>query len=497
MSQACQTTCDGNPVISHCEQSVDQRVDSVKASGDQVSHVFDGCEVLVAHSSELEDDQHTVFQQCSSKQLSSSSDSHTVLITQDDAKQHEPSGAGGGSREDGRATATQVEQDGVASPSDGAVRGERHLLRHETEDRAPAGSYPPQSGQPQEARTPEMVSRPASDSSDWSRDHLATAEVGHDQALPDHTARRQRPSGVRESLKPHILRDPFGCSVLPMGDDHSTGGSVLSSAVTAGEVDRDAEARAQQHQQRGDHEEGLHRTTAQDHAQGKGRQELGQSGQCKFQCHNGSIGQHHGDHEGTQGGGERAQVRAPAEKGEGLRRQFCEGRQVSDLEWSETLVSQESSDLEGCRRTLSESAARHLELQSQRVAPEIFQGLVQEKRTILLEVACSPNSRLSAAVQELAGYPEAAVRCSHWNNFDLGTHDGVKLLLQKIDQLNPMHVWISTDCGPYSPIQNLNMRTEDQRAQLDEKRKEVLRQYVGASCVLHYAIQKGCHVSWE
>jgi hypothetical protein len=60
-----------------------------------------------------------------------------------------------------------------------------------------------------------------------------------------------------------------------------------------------------------------------------------------------------------------------------------------------------------------------------------------------------------------------------------------------------MHVWISTDCGPYSPIQNLNMRTEDQRAQLDEKRKEVLRQYVGASCVLHYAIQKGCHVSWE
>ena len=240
-------------------------------------------------------------------------------------------------------------------------------------------SDPPQPGQPQEARATEMVSRPASDTSDWSRDHLAAAEVGHDQALPDHTARWQRPSGVWEGIKPHLLRDPLGCSVLPMGDGHSTGGSVFSSAVTAGEVARDAETRAQQHQQRGDHAEGLLRATAQDHAKGKGRQELGQSGQCQFQCHHGGIGQHHGDHEGTQGGGERAQVRAPTEKGEGLRRQFCEGRQVSDLERSETLVSQESSELEGCRRTLSESAARHLELQSQRVAPEIFQGLVQEK----------------------------------------------------------------------------------------------------------------------
>ena len=315
MSQACQTTCDGNPVISHCEQSVDQHVACVKASGDdQVSHGFDSCKVLVAHSSEFENDQHPVFQQCSSKQLSSSSDSHTVLITHDDAKQHEPSGAGGGSREDGRAAATQVEQGGVASSSDGAVRGERHLLRHETEDRATSGSYPPQLGQPQEARTTEMVSRPASDSSDWSRDHLAAAEVGHDQALSDHTARRQRPGGVWEGLKPHLLRDPLGCPVLPMGDDHSTGGSVLSSAVTAGEVARDAETRVQQHQQRGDHEEGLLRATAQDDAQGEGRQELGQSGQCQFQCHNGGIGQHHGDHEGTQGGGERAQVRAPTEK---------------------------------------------------------------------------------------------------------------------------------------------------------------------------------------
>ena len=46
-------------------------------------------------------------------------------------------------------------------------------------------------------------------------------------------------------------------------------------------------------------------------------------------------------------------------------------------------------------------------------------------------------------------------------------------------------------------MQNLNQRTEEQRLELTKKRQEALRQYVGASCVVHYAIQKGIHVSWE
>ena len=71
------------------------------------------------------------------------------------------------------------------------------------------------------------------------------------------------------------------------------------------------------------------------------------------------------------------------------------------------------------------------------------------------------------------------------------------MILQTTDQKQPLNIWISTECGPYSPMQNLNQRTEAQRLELSKKRQEALRQYVGASCVVHYAIQKGIHVSWE
>ena len=114
-----------------------------------------------------------------------------------------------------------------------------------------------------------------------------------------------------------------------------------------------------------------------------------------------------------------------------------------------------------------------------------------------MEVACSPESVLSSEIQKHAGYPEAAIRCAHWNNHDLRTDAGVRLILDTIDAKRPLHVWISTECGPYSPMQNLNQRTEAQRAELEEKRRDALRQYVGASCVLHYAIQKGIHTTWE
>ena len=46
-------------------------------------------------------------------------------------------------------------------------------------------------------------------------------------------------------------------------------------------------------------------------------------------------------------------------------------------------------------------------------------------------------------------------------------------------------------------MQNLNRRTEEQRKTLEMKRKQVLKQYVGGSCILHYCVQNGIHVSWE
>ena len=44
----------------------------------------------------------------------------------------------------------------------------------------------------------------------------------------------------------------------------------------------------------------------------------------------------------------------------------------------------------------------------------------------------------------------------------------MKLILSVIDTYEPSHVWISTECGPFSPMQNLNQRTEKQQEELRE-----------------------------
>ena len=170
---------------------------------------------------------------------------------------------------------------------------------------------------------------------------------------------------------------------------------------------------------------------------------------------------------------------------------------LSDSQGTQSESRVRSDSLSRGSEKLPEALGRKIEQASQSYVPQAFSSLVMQKRTILLEVACSPDSRLTHAVQTLAGYPEAAVRASHWNNHDLSTGAGVKLLRRTIDELKPPHVWISPECGPYSPMQNLNARTEQQRHALEQKRRDALKQYVGASCVFQYGIQQGCHVSWE
>ena len=92
--------------------------------------------------------------------------------------------------------------------------------------------------------------------------------------------------------------------------------------------------------------------------------------------------------------------------------------------------------------------------------PEALQSLVLQDRVHLLEIACSPDSVLTSTMQDMAGSEKAASRASIWNQFDLTTNAGVHAVLDKIDHENPAHVWISTECGPYSVMQNINQRNE-------------------------------------
>ena len=148
-------------------------------------------------------------------------------------------------------------------------------------------------------------------------------------------------------------------------------------------------------------------------------------------------------------------------------------------------------------KKVTPGVSRSLKQDTERMATEAFQSLVLQDRVVLLEVACSQDSILTKTMQTMTGQEKSARRLSIWNHFDLSTNNGVRSILDIIDVEKPNHVWISTECGPYSIMQNVNQRNPDQCAALESKRKEVLKQYVRGMIVYVYCIQKGIHATWE
>ena len=91
----------------------------------------------------------------------------------------------------------------------------------------------------------------------------------------------------------------------------------------------------------------------------------------------------------------------------------------------------------------------------------------------------------------------AAIRLAEWNGADLETEAGVQLAMQKVRKLRPVHLWISTECGPFCPLQRLNRRTPEQCKNLQEKQDKVKLQYQGALRVAEQGWQVGTQVHWE
>ena len=79
-----------------------------------------------------------------------------------------------------------------------------------------------------------------------------------------------------------------------------------------------------------------------------------------------------------------------------------------------------------------------------------YRALRDPGQLFLLEVACSATSVLSAEA-EAQGY--RTQRCRLRNSCDLTTSAGVKQILKIIREEHPEHIWISTDCSAFSPMQ--------------------------------------------
>ena len=354
-----------------------------------------------------------------------------------------------------------------------------------------------QRGLQEEGQSPGVLQE-VGPSSDPQRDDRPVAEASHGQDLRCEPTRSCRSSGFRKSGLTDLRGSEAGCELLQVGGADLGRGVNLSSTGPSCPL---AQRGPNSSQTGGGCFDEEPRAQVDGSESGHFGQEGGGCTQHHQPCEQPGLVGGHGDSDGYHEGHQRGTVRSPSaaatqEGGVGWQL-HRDDNPVNANEVSEGLESVPSHRTQGSRSTLPEKVARQIELQSLAVLPETFQDLAYQGRTVLLEVACSPESVLTRVTRERAGYQEAAIRCSHWNNHDLRTGEGVKLILSLIDRLRPQHVWISTECGPYSPIQNLNQRTEEQRQELEAKRRDVLRQYVGASCVMHYAIQKGCHTSWE
>ena len=94
----------------------------------------------------------------------------------------------------------------------------------------------------------------------------------------------------------------------------------------------------------------------------------------------------------------------------------------------------------------------------------------------LIGVACNEHNRLSAECERLYG-KGSAMRPSWWNGGNLETQKGRHWIISTIQEVKPDLVWISPECGPYSPMQKLHQSTPGQREALEEKRQHARLQY--------------------
>ena len=106
-------------------------------------------------------------------------------------------------------------------------------------------------------------------------------------------------------------------------------------------------------------------------------------------------------------------------------------------------------------RELSLSEIRTLSWKAERLLPESMEALVQARKPILFELACAPDSVLTKQMQQITNRPSSAQRFAYWNGYDIGTNTGVRAILVAIKKQRPEHVWISTECGPFSYVSRM------------------------------------------
>ena len=402
-----------------------------------------------------------------------------------------PGSTGGPSRRGGAGT---VDEDGAADTSGRTGRGDGIGAERTAAHASPSHGCGDQQGISQEGTAPRVHDREDDGDPDGERDYPRAEGEGDDVSVPAGRSVSSRSVGLREACELDLRgSDGAGPEVCSVGQNHQQGGGDQPTPSPMGSLDgagagRGHGAEAEWREDR--RIEGVREASREDD-----NRSIFQAGTDIGDADQGCV--RADERSGQVPGGEVRNVRPGPEVKDDFATQVSRTGMSSlrpeckDVEW------QADDDNDIVPRDLPEQLAMSLEWKTHRVVPDALSQLYQNNRPLLFEVACSPNSILTSTVQRMTGNPESARRLSFFNGFDLSSGTGVRQVLREVTRHRPEHVWLSLECGPFSRIQHLNRRTEQQRKELELKRTEALKQYVGGLVVYLECHRLGISATWE
>ena len=331
-------------------------------------------------------------------------------------------------------------------------------------------------------------------------DHPEVACFGKSSNPGEDRSNFSGPHGFREALGQDLHRSTeLGCAVRGMVHDNLQGRASKLEDGTIPEVGEDDGGAGPQGEERCQGDDSL---TKEDADPTKGRQWQGLYQRSVFSrplrrilphgSHSTIIGRGVDCRAGSGETGD-ADPRVEASAGPSTQESSDEGGPRGEEPASDVL-SRHGSEIdekdgmaftEQNSRPLGSTKENKILQQFQQSFEEDWDFLVSSNRCLLLEVCCSPDSILTETCLKRFG-PGSAVRVAHWNGGDVETEAGRNHVKRLIRELRPRLVWFAPECGPYSPMQHLNCRSEKQRKELEEKRKHARAQYDGVCELARY-----------
>ena len=246
---------------------------------------------------------------------------------------------------------------------------------------------------------------------------------------------------------------------------------------------------------------------SQDESQGHGEQggrEGDQEGLCDYRV-SGRFSSLCQDATSAKEIGEERERSSPRDSGGERRREVMEtsvkipgtsNHDEPSLDDDALILEESTMDSPTCSYMLSESQKEKIAGSLHSAHEELVEilGTLQNDHCALLEVCCAPQSGLTEKIQQLG---HIAYRIGLQNNMDLTTEVGYQRASDFGHSVKPNWMWFSVPCGPNSPIQNLNQRTEQQMHTLQKKRKKNKRIINNCIRLAREQIARGGHIGWE